>query len=356
MRSRVIPFPPALTLFLAVMACGGDVRPRRTSLTLGAPALSVGVLQGAREEMFGEIGDVVASPNGEFFVLDAQTQEINRYDSSGILRERVGRPGSGPGEFRAAADLAVTPDGYLVVVDEATRELSVYRVRPDRLEYAHKHQLPFLPRQVCQAAGRLFVLGLHNSFALHEVTLAGRVRNSFASVPGVVDPAIVGPDQELLREMYAVGQLACLGGRSPMVAYVPETFPVIRAFSADGRALWQAEIDQYHEFRRSQDAQGLVRFRPDPEIMRTHHATGLSAIDESAFVLQLTERDYEREEVVGLRSRLVSAANGQTISMADNLPRLSEAAGGRVYAWRSDPYPQVLVFALPPISDQPAAQ
>lgn len=346
---RVISLLPAVASLPVLAACGDEAVLRRDNLVLGAPTITVGVLQGTGAEMFGDIGDVVASANGDFFVLDTRHQEIKRYDSVGTLRERVGRPGSGPGEFRAASDLAVTPDGYLAVVDQATRELSVYRVGSDALEYAHKHQLPFLPRQVCAAAGRLFILGLHDSFALHEVTLAGRIRRSFGTVPGVVDPDVSGPEQAALREMYAVGQLACLDGRPPVVAYVPEGFPIIRAFTADGRALWQMTIEGYHEFRRSQDDQGLLRLRPDPAVMRTHHAAAFSAVDETSFVLQLIERDYEREEQLGIQSRLVEARSGRMAPISDTLPRLSVGIAGRVYGWRSDPFPQVFVFDLPPL-------
>jgi len=90
------------------------------------PELSIGVLEGAEEEMFGEVGAIAASPDGEIYVLDEHVQQIRRFGPDGTFLGSIGREGGGPGELRQAEAMALTPDGRLLVRDPGNARISVF--------------------------------------------------------------------------------------------------------------------------------------------------------------------------------------------------------------------------------------
>jgi hypothetical protein len=59
---------------------------------------------------FGRIVGVGLLPSGRVVVADASEQQVRTFDSIGRVESRWGRPGSGPGEFRNLAGIAVTPE------------------------------------------------------------------------------------------------------------------------------------------------------------------------------------------------------------------------------------------------------
>jgi hypothetical protein len=90
------------------------------------PELSIGVLDGAEEEMFGDVRALVVAPDGEMFVLDRHVPTIRRFGPDGAYRGSIGRQGGGPGEFERPEALAMLPDGRLLVRDPGNARINVY--------------------------------------------------------------------------------------------------------------------------------------------------------------------------------------------------------------------------------------
>jgi hypothetical protein len=91
------------------------------------PFIEVEVLGGPgspEEALFSEPLAVEVAGDGTRFVLDGTDQRILRFAPDGAYLGSFGRAGEGPGEFTGAADLALLPNGELVVTDRGRRRLS----------------------------------------------------------------------------------------------------------------------------------------------------------------------------------------------------------------------------------------
>jgi hypothetical protein len=90
------------------------------------PELSIGVLDGAEEEMFGDVRAVAVAPDGEIFVLDRHVAAIRRFGPDGTYLGSIGREGGGPGEMRRPEAMAMLPDGRLLVRDPGNARITVF--------------------------------------------------------------------------------------------------------------------------------------------------------------------------------------------------------------------------------------
>jgi len=63
---------------------------------------------------------------GNIYIQDDSDMAIKVFDAQGKHLRTIGRKGSGPGEFGRIADLAVLPDGRLLVTDFETRRTSFF--------------------------------------------------------------------------------------------------------------------------------------------------------------------------------------------------------------------------------------
>jgi hypothetical protein len=67
------------------------------------------------EVLFGVVSDVALDAQGNLYALDSQLSEVSVFDREGNFLRTIGREGEGPGEFRRASQLFVTPDGRIAV-------------------------------------------------------------------------------------------------------------------------------------------------------------------------------------------------------------------------------------------------
>ncbi|MYI22759.1 MAG: hypothetical protein F4043_08615 [Gammaproteobacteria bacterium] len=88
------------------------------------PVLSIGAIDGPVEVLFGRIASVAVDGAGNLIVADAQMDEIRIFDASGLHLRTIGRPGEGPGEFRALAGAWPTAEGAVVAVDSRLRRIT----------------------------------------------------------------------------------------------------------------------------------------------------------------------------------------------------------------------------------------
>ncbi len=81
------------------------------------PVLSVGVLEGPDELMFGRVASAALDGAGNLVVADGQSNEIRVFDRGGNHLRTFGGAGEGPGEFRSLEGAWPTSDGIIVAVD-----------------------------------------------------------------------------------------------------------------------------------------------------------------------------------------------------------------------------------------------
>lgn len=96
--------------------------------------LSIGMLEGPEEYIFGQISSVAAAPDGSVYVLDGQVPVLRRYGPDGSFVAQIGREGGGPGEYKQPTDLAVLPDGRVVISDPGNSRVSVFSPESEALE------------------------------------------------------------------------------------------------------------------------------------------------------------------------------------------------------------------------------
>lgn len=86
-------------------------------------------LEWGATEATGDIGDIqgmTVGPDGRVYVWDPNTPSLWVLNADGTGLKRIGRKGSGPGEYDRLNGLTVRPDGKLVVWDAGNSRLNVY--------------------------------------------------------------------------------------------------------------------------------------------------------------------------------------------------------------------------------------
>jgi hypothetical protein len=71
-------------------------------------------------------GRFIVNVQGNVYIEDDSDMSIKVFDPQGRYLRTIGRKGSGPGEFGRIADMAVLPDGRLLVTDFETRRTSLF--------------------------------------------------------------------------------------------------------------------------------------------------------------------------------------------------------------------------------------
>jgi hypothetical protein len=99
------------------------------------PLVSVGVLDGAPEEMFGNVNAVATDDDGRIYVLDRQIPTVRVFDTDGSYLHSLGRDGNGPGELaQPDGGLAVLSDGRVAVRDPGNARMQLFDARGDEAD------------------------------------------------------------------------------------------------------------------------------------------------------------------------------------------------------------------------------
>ncbi len=88
------------------------------------PELRLGSLDGAPQEQFGSVADVLPLTDGGVAVLDRQAAEIRLFDANGAYRTTLGAKGEGPGELQSPGVLGLLPDDTLAVYDSRSARIT----------------------------------------------------------------------------------------------------------------------------------------------------------------------------------------------------------------------------------------
>jgi hypothetical protein len=114
------------------------------------PVDTVGVELGDSNYVFGVISSVDFDHQGNLLVLDPATSSFSVFSPRGEFLERVGRAGSGPGEFLFPSDLCVLSDGVIAVSEPRGRMVHLFG--PDyTFHYAIEGFFPSAPFEMKSA-------------------------------------------------------------------------------------------------------------------------------------------------------------------------------------------------------------
>jgi hypothetical protein len=91
------------------------------------PEMSVGVLDGPVEQIFGSIRSLSVGADGTLYVMDGQVPAVRVFDADGSYRTTLGRSGGGPGEFgQPDGGMRMLSDGRLAVRDPGNARLQIF--------------------------------------------------------------------------------------------------------------------------------------------------------------------------------------------------------------------------------------
>jgi hypothetical protein len=90
------------------------------------PELEVGAEEGAEEETFGEVGNVLASLDGGLIVHDIGAPAVRVFDPTGTFVRTIGGKGAGPGEYQWVNGIVRLPDGRLALWDATGSRFNLY--------------------------------------------------------------------------------------------------------------------------------------------------------------------------------------------------------------------------------------
>ena len=91
------------------------------------PEVTIGVLDGPEEYMFGGIVSLAMGPDGTIYVMDQQAPALRVYNADGSYLATFGREGEGPGEYRRPdGGMGVLSDGRIVLRDPSNARIQVF--------------------------------------------------------------------------------------------------------------------------------------------------------------------------------------------------------------------------------------
>lgn len=249
--------------------------------------------------IFGVLSDVAIDAQGNLYALDSQLSTISVFDRDGKFLRTIGREGEGPGEFRRASQVFVTPENKIAVAQMMPGKIIL--LAPDG-QPAGDFPMPETPDGGMQmlwdagSAGRSVVLGTaamaqrNSKFtmtnSLQLVAADGTVRGKVAERTQENDMANMSFDEKSARRpVWTAGTDGTL--------YVNDNFDAyeIKCFGPDAK-LARVATREYTHRNRSKDEMEENR----PRMMIRKGGGGGQTFDAKASptdpdVLQMFARD-----------------------------------------------------------------
>jgi hypothetical protein len=233
--------------------------------------------------VLGEISDMDFLPDGKLLIMDGQARQLFVFSPSGELVRTLGREGSGPGEFRAATEVEVTPEGFIVVLDPGNVRFSSWTAEGELLdshplrgvmevgrawpaEFYWSHRGPVIKTLGFREGHPLAFLLLKEDLSGVRDTLA-RVEDSPAGATGRFSPFALTPEGQVLAArgdtLYSLSVLS--GPRKSRRTYSRADLPAERRTPSDREELLSAmgriRIPEGIEVPRMEIPEFLPRFR-----------------------------------------------------------------------------------------------
>lgn len=118
MRLRIPSDRPARAILLAIVPlfCAGSLSAQSRWTVETRPVMEIASESQGAVTLFNRVAHVEQLQSGELLVVDGATLELRFFGADGRFRRKVGRNGSGPGEYQSIAGVVVD-DGRLHVFD-----------------------------------------------------------------------------------------------------------------------------------------------------------------------------------------------------------------------------------------------
>lgn len=328
------PVPPAFTIALAARQLASLFHLAETArAAFGGEADSDAGL-------IGHVKGIELLSSGDVVVLDDKLSQLRLFRATGAAKQRLGRPGRGPGEFSNPVSLTVDADGRIYVGD-LSRAVQVFSPGPAGYRYERTLRLDIAPQAMCFLEGQLVVQGMlaQDASVLHLYDPSGRRLRSFGALYRSPNP--------LLNRQLGVGQVVCDPLRK-LVFYSPRSaIGEVRAYRLDGSLVWRTAITGYR-VNRIEDYRGGYRVTATPDGVNSLHQ--LTLLPGRGLLVQVAFRTRaalrEAAAFTTLSSFLLDPATGRPLPLGTALPPILAASPREVALAFDDPVPRFEVRAL----------
>ena len=197
----------------------------------------IGVAEGERYEMLGDIADIEVDADGRIFIVDRELDEVLFYSADGSHLGFFGGPGEGPGEFNEPGELSLSESGRKAVVFSRGR-IQVFE-RQENGQFLYRSSFPSIGDHGCVMNDHIYVLRYYsgNPGNIQKLTMEGEWVASFGYT-------YKSKSQMVTRRLSTGGwsRLAC-SERHGVVGMIVARIPVLHGYSEDGELLWRVKFE-----------------------------------------------------------------------------------------------------------------
>lgn len=160
--------------------------------------LSLGVVEGDDNLMFGSVADIGLDALGRIYILDRENWRIQKFTENGDFISSLSiKQGQGPSEVSMLTGMAVSQAGLVFLLDRGANKIVVLNADG---AFVHQFILEFQAAHLgCLEGERVAVLGLHQGKILHVFDAQGRLEASFGDPFEVPAALSRHKDMPLLR-------------------------------------------------------------------------------------------------------------------------------------------------------------
>lgn len=169
--------------------------------------LEIGVEEGDKNLMFGNVGLVWIDHKNQIFVGDQKMNRIQIFDERGrFIKSMNFKKGEGPGEMETFTSFFTFEKDILVVENAFKPKISIFKIK-DGLEFLREINLDFSPsiRSIAPAKeNKIYVAGLRKGKILHLYDLNGNLVKSFGDPFDVPSKLLQFKEIPMVRVPWAI--------------------------------------------------------------------------------------------------------------------------------------------------------
>ena len=320
-----------------------DDLPITRALLAATASMTLGVLEGDKHQMFGNIVDIKVDDDNNLYVLDSQYSEVRVYRADGTYLYAIGKAGQGPDEFAAPEGLEVDPDGRVFVADRYNG-VKVFARSGEMHELVETVPLPFEPQDICVRGNVIHIQAstAEDHSAIFRFTHSGDALDSFGFA--------YNARSEMVRDIFTDGQIVCMQQPST-VLYFPSRLPVAFGYSYAGQLRWITKETDFASLPVTEviESSGRVITSMNVENHTFDQVLSTVPLPTDQLIVQIAHFTPESvkaggDRVAEVRTYVMSAHDGEAVFVGKSLPHVYTATRTRLYTARHFPFPQITVY------------